>query len=205
MTDKQITVANFPITDDTVLRARGSHFDIGYEISNHGRRSDPNTSFYKPMGTWCYYVLIFEDMIDAQSFEQFWLAPQTHKYSPTGRDHIAYSYTDARFAGVRWHGGVTYYEKLGGIDGNPRGVKIGCDFSHYWDDGYEYDYADVDREAKQTIDEMRSMYSFKRRCAWNGMWFPESEMVHDEHGRLYSRIGKEERDASRTKRAPEAA
>jgi hypothetical protein len=85
---------------------------------------------------------------------------------------------------------VTWYAKTGGHDGDRRGVEIGCDFSHLWDheEGYRYDYADIEREAKRTIDALRTMYPFHRRCRWTGRWLPEGEMVEHE-GSLYCQDG----------------
>jgi hypothetical protein len=164
-------VAGFPIDEEVTLRKRGSHFDIGFEVSNHGRREDRYGR--SGQGTWCYYVIVGEPMLDAGSFAEFWL-PHTECVRSSGLSEPTYAYYQARFADADWHGGVTYYEKLGGLDGAARYVKIGCDFAHLWDEERWYDYAQVEREAKATIEALRRMYAFKRRCIYTGRWLPEA-------------------------------
>jgi hypothetical protein len=197
---KPIIVAGFPITEDVGLRKCGSHLDIGFEVSNHSRRErDDYFGADRSGGTWCYYVIVGEQMLSAEEFAEFWLEPSGVHTRASGWDMPSYDYYSARFAAANWHGGVTYFEKLGGIDGQPRFVKIGCDFAHLWDEGRFYDYEIVEREAIATIEALRAMYSFRRRCAWNGKWLPEAEMVAGEHGRLYSPDGLAAATASRAK------
>ena len=197
MEEKTIEVVGFPIDEDVVLKKCGSHFDIGYEITNHSRRTDWRYS-KEGRGTWCYYVLIAEYMLTPEAFAEFWL-PHIESVRGSGIPYPSYAYYEARFAGAEWHGGVTFYEKLGGLDGAPRYVKIGCDFAHLGDEGRWFDYAQVEREAKQTIDAIRAMYSFRRWCLYTGRWLPESQMV-ERNGKLYSPDGLAARDAYDAKR-----
>jgi hypothetical protein len=181
-----IEIAGFPIDEEVVLKKRGYHFDIGFEISNHGRLVDARFG-QCGRGTWCYYVLIAEPMLTPEAFAEFWL-PHTEFVRASGFADPVYAYHAARFADAQWHGGVTFYEKLGGIDGAQRFVKIGCDFAHYWDQGHWFTYAQVEREAKETIEALRRMYAFNRRCIYSGRWLPEDQMIERE-GRLYSPEG----------------
>jgi hypothetical protein len=184
MSTTPVVIAGFPISEDVRLSKRGSYFDIGFEISNHYRREED----HEGRGTWCYYVLIGEQMLAPEAFAEFWL-PHTECVRSSGIPEPSYAYYQARFADAEWHGGVTFYEKQGGIDGALRFVKIGCDFAHYWDEGRWFDYEQVEREAKQTIDALRGMYEFKRRCVYTGRWLPGSQMV-EYNGHLYSPEGK---------------
>ncbi len=178
------TVAGFPITGDVTLRKRGEHNGLTYEVSNHGRDSD-----YRADGTYCYYVTVSERQLPAELFAEFWLEPVTN-LSSNGMKRISYDYFAARFANVEWHGGVTFYEKLGGLDGDARYVKIGCDFAHYWDEGRGFHLEQVEREAKATIDELCAMYPFRRRCPYFGTYHDVSEMVpHPVSGALFSAAG----------------
>jgi hypothetical protein len=179
-TETPIVVAGFPITPDVSLRVHGDHSGIGYEISNHGRDSVGRDD---GSGTWCYYVYISEKMLPPELFEQFWLAP---KFDDKGR--ASYSYYDAPFAGVDWHCGITFYQKTGGIDGQPRSVKIGCDYNHYWDEGHSYDLEDVRRDAVNTVSQLQAMYPFFVRCPYTGTWQPAADMV-EHKGRLWSKDG----------------
>jgi hypothetical protein len=186
---KDIVIAGFPITPEMGLKRRGTHFDVPYEVSNHGR--DQSESLRGSQGTWCYYVTVDERMVDAETFANFWLPPGEMYSSGRGP---SYDYMSADFASLHWHGGITYYEKLGGLDGAPRAVKMGCDFAHYWDQGRTYDFADVEYEAKQTIDEMRERYVFRRQCVYSGKWFPESDLVDNGKGHLISKEVQAERE-----------
>jgi hypothetical protein len=177
-----IDICGFPIDPEMGLRKYLSHEDVRYEISNHGRGS---TSYRDNKGgTWCYYVVVSESQVSAESFAEFWL-PATPHIRSNGICEPIYSYYDAKFATVGWHGGVTFYEKRGGIDGAPRSVKIGCDYAHYHDQGRMYDFDCVRHDAIRTIDGLRALYEFYRRDPWNGMYLPASQMI-EENGVLYS-------------------
>lgn len=197
MTTETIDICGFPVDPEMGLRKYLSHRDVRYEVSNHGRGS---ASFRgNEGGTWCYYVVVSERQISAETFEKFWL-PATMHTGSTGIPEPSYSYYDAGFAGVDWHGGVTFYEKRDGIDGTARSVKIGCDYAHYHDQGRMYDFEYVKHDAMTTIDQLCEMYEFYRRDPWNGMYLPESQMI-EQNGVLYSPqsiASREARDEAKT-------
>jgi hypothetical protein len=196
-----IVIAGFPITAEVSLKQWGEHMDIGYEIVNHGRRARDHDYGDEPKGTWNYYVSINEKVLDPAHFAEFWLEPAAEsRLRSDGWNEPSYAYYSAPFADADWHGGVTLYEKKGGIDGAPRHVRIGCDFAHLWDEGRTYDFADVERKAKRTIDALRAIYPFKRRCVYTGIWLPEDQMIVGERGNLYSPEGKAKSDAWRAER-----
>lgn len=200
-----VVIAGFPITSDVSLKRWGEHMDIDYEIVNHGRRQR-NEFDDEPKGTWCYYVHISEKALSPEHFAEFWLTPANESRTRSdGWPELTYAYYGAKFAEAEWHGGVTFYEKRGGLDGNCRRVNIGCDFAHYWDEGRFYTFADVEHEAKRTIDQLRAMYPFKRRCVYTGIWLPEDQMIVGERGRLYSPEGKAKSDAYKAERATGSA
>jgi hypothetical protein len=165
-------VSGFPITDEMSLKRYGSVCDVRYSIVNHSRGG------FMPEGTWCYYVHIYEDMLPDGDFDAFWLENQR-----PGERLPTYNYWEAPWADAEWHGGVTFYEKTEAVDGTPRGVRIGCDFAHLHDQHMSYDYADVERQAIATVEALRRMYKFHRRCCWDGSWNREEDMV-DLAGRL---------------------
>lgn len=200
--NQPIVIAGFPITAEVSLKNWGEHMDIGFEIINHGRRDDDRDYGEEPRGTWNYYVYVSEKSLEPEKFAEFWLPPSEPMHvRGDGWAEPSYSYYRARFADAEWHGGVTFYEKKGGLDGDHRCVKIGCDFSHSWEKGHRYEFADVEREAKRTIDALRSMYQFKRRCTYTGAWLPEDQMIVGERGHLYSPDGKVKNDAWRAEYA----
>ena len=189
-------VAGFPITDDVVLRKRFTHMDVPVLISNHDRREDGTRG---EEGTYCYYVSIYEDMLPAGVFDaEFWLPPQVT--DSFGKRRVSYDYMSARFADAAWNYGITYYEKLGGIDGEPRGVKLGCDYAHAWDSRF-YTLAEVEADATRTVNKLREMYPLFRRCSWTGVYAAEADMVHEDE-RLFTADGHEKWKAFRAEREP---
>lgn len=204
--NEPIRIAGFPVDASVALKKHVEHRGLRLEIVNHnrskydyGRQSERDSD-----GTWCYYITVTEQMLPEDKFAEFWLAPSsTHKRS-SGWDEPSYAYYAARFAGVTWHGGVTYYEKLGGIDGRPRAVKIGCDFAHYWDEGYSYEFEYVLSEAQATADQLCEMYAFYSRCPYMGKWQPASEMV-ERDGKLFCVEGIEAMEKSAAERAEKEA
>lgn len=190
--DKPVVVAGFPITSDVSLRKRGAHEGIAYEVVNHGRsKADFIGGEFTNApsgGTWCYYVTIGEAMLPPELFTEFWLPARAHPHK-SGWPRLHYDYYAARFAQANWHGGVTFYEKSGGMDGSQRYVRIGCDFAHSWDEGHDFDFAQVECEAIATVKQLREMYAFYRRCPYFGTYQPESEMVTHTNGALYSKDG----------------
>lgn len=192
--DQQIIVAGFPITNDMGLRRYGEFNGVRYEIVNHGRTKHDFVGGEMVVspgpGTWCYYVIVSEAMLPPELFAEFWLEPSSVEPHRSGFPRIAYGYYAAKFAQVDWHGGVTFYEKSGGIDGAQRYVKIGCDFAHLWDEGREFDYAQVEQECIETIRQLQAMYPFRRRCPYYGTYHDQAEMV-EYKGRLYAKEGVE--------------
>jgi hypothetical protein len=144
----------------------GQHRGVRFEISLHGEHRE-----WRPRGTWCYYVLVSEVQLPAESRERFELAP---KHDEKGRVH--YDYNSAWFASLEWHCGITYYEKLGGLDGAKRAYKMGCDYAHYWDEGRDYSVGSVEFDVRRTIDELLTHVKLLTHCSWCGTYADESTM-----------------------------
>jgi hypothetical protein len=53
---------------------------------------------------------------------------------------------DSELHELEWHGGVTYCEREGTLR-----IKIGCDFSHYHDQGRVYTLESVSKELENTL------------------------------------------------------
>lgn len=132
-----------------VSKWNGQHRGVNYEVSLH------DVGGYRPDGIWCYYIYINEKNAPEAFENEFWLT----RVPPTGPDcwmarYPHYPYSNAAFANVDWHGGVTFYEKVAGFDGAPRCVKIGCDYNHLWDQDHSYSAEYVAQEARRTIDQL---------------------------------------------------
>lgn len=129
MLERIMEVAGFKIDGDVVLKKHGTHHDVPYEVTNHAR--NVSLIYQRPRGTYCYYVFISELMLEPEKFEEFWLAATPSTWGArNGFIHPSYNYESAPWSDANWHGGVTWYSKEAGFDGEPRSVKIGCDFGH---------------------------------------------------------------------------
>lgn len=97
---------------------------------------------------WCYYIVIPERNVPSK-FRQLWLEPKKYTWG------VSYDYSDTPISGLNWHGGVTFYQKHGEVEGH-RAVEFGCDYSHYWDQGQDYRLEDVYADALVTLDEIKA-------------------------------------------------
>lgn len=97
-----------------------------------------------------------------------------------------------------WHCGITFYEKRGGIDGEPLWIKIGCDYNHYWDEevnhsgGYSFDW--ILKDVENTINKLHELISnLYRRCSWNGKFYAPDQGKENEKGVWISFEGEKQR------------
>lgn len=192
---EQVTVCGFPITPDVCLQIGGVERELGWQIKNHGRQkyifgsATTEPKFAPSDGTWTYYVTIGEHQLSGEDFAEFWLPVSGQLERSAGYSQPTYDYYSPRWSSdVDWHGGVTWYEKIGGLDGAPRAVKIGCDFAHLWDEGRFYCLDAVKAECFETIRQIRALYRFKNRCSWTGRCdYAENGIEHN--GRWYTPDG----------------
>lgn len=140
---------------------------IRYEVSNHRIRKDD----YRPDGTWCYYLIIFEDQVSPEVWDEIWLEdkPNETHYKSLGR--YIHDYYASSLSSLDWHGGITYYEKNVDYNTGKRSIKVGCDYAHLWDEGNFYDENCVRYDALKTCAEFAERYKTKVKCGWNGDYF----------------------------------
>jgi len=130
---------------------------------------------------WCYYLILhLEQFSDVKVRKNLWLPSKTWEHG---------SYWDQGklpdwVRDLDWHGGITWYGKQTGSGGN-RTVEIGCDFSHYWDEGRSYTFEAVIREAKNTADKLHAATQYLCRCLGDGRLVPESEIVPPGYSQSY--------------------
>lgn len=137
---------------------RGEYRNIKFEIQKF-MLSDKDA--------WAYYLFINENQLEPEDFKKFWLSP---KKDDRGRVH--YNYTGSFIDSIEFHHGCTFYDKISGIDKSIKAVKIGCDYSHFWDEGHFYNEIMIEEDVKTAID---SLYEFipkiKKWCCHCGVWF----------------------------------
>lgn len=126
---------------------------IGWEIT--ARENQFRTPYTDWATSWCHYIHLNLDQLPPSIRDDFWLPPKESGFGK--RKRITYDYMDSIIYNLEWHGGCTYYDKTGGFDGEPRRIKAGCDYQHYWDEGKEYDFDYVLSEAKATIDSLHAL------------------------------------------------
>lgn len=115
----------------------GKHNGVPYEIVNWGQ----NKEF------WNYYLYFSSGNTTPSKFAEL-LTIQHAKYS--------IGYSDSWLAALDWHYGCTFGEFQFNSMGEKDGVKAGCDYSHYWDEGNTYHLEDVRRDCLQTIESASS-------------------------------------------------
>jgi hypothetical protein len=127
-----------------------SHRGINYEICHHG------VSEYMPNGIWNYYIYIRENQTD--KFDEIYSAGEVKEWSSGGSKYVDYDYYNIPYINeADFHGGITFYESGGKTS---RYVKIGCDYSHYYDTGL-YDENYIQNDAIETIDELIKLLEIK--------------------------------------------
>ncbi len=106
----------------------------------------------------------------------------------TKYNRISYDYmSKGTLANLHWHCGITFYDKLGGLDGNPKIIKAGCDFQHYYDDGMQYSLGDIERECYKTIGSLHeAVPDLLVCCSYNGKYYKKSDGEINEHGNFIS-------------------
>lgn len=135
--------------------------------------------------TWTFYLYLYEEQFDPVYWKKYvWLRPNKHKWGGVAN----YDYYKSQFIlGIDFHGGCTYYEKLGGLDKGRKSVKIGCDYGHYWDRPDSESVESVTRDVASAIDSLYNTYpQIKVWCCGNGGFYPPNEGRFLDSGKFYS-------------------
>ncbi|MDD5591574.1 MAG: hypothetical protein PHY18_06615 [Dehalococcoidales bacterium] len=135
---------------------------------------------------WNYYLFLPIEQIPEEYHKYFVLEGKYERMSPDGRAWLNYNYTGTSYiSDLEWHGGITFYEKALDGEGKLIGVKLGCDYVHYFDeqDGYPYNVDYVYMETKQSIDKLHLLIpNMKVRCQWDGKYYDKSDCEEVKYG-----------------------
>lgn len=154
----------------------GKYKDIPYEIHNF------DTYVGKSKG-WCFYLYFREPQFRPEDFERLWLPARIVDFS--GRKRKYYDYCSSIIADLKWHGGITFYEKVSNEDSDFRCVKAGCDYQHYWDEGYDYGENWLEFDAKEAIDSLYELIPNINKWCFNcGAWGIEGFTSKNDTGYL---------------------
>jgi hypothetical protein len=127
---------------------RGVHRGVSYEVSRHWRSAFSGEG-RQPI--FCFYLYLCVEQFPVEMEKELWRERKFTDYGTPLFD--GYPLED-----LDWHCGVTFYSKEGGPDGPFRGIKVGCDYDHFWDDGCVYTPSMVARDARNCIDSLWERY-----------------------------------------------
>ncbi len=138
---------------------------------------------------WNFYLIVPLAQVPDEQKDQFNVKPEPK--DDKGRIHYKYSSGDL-ICELAWHYGITYYHKTNGVDDAPIVIKMGCDYTHYWDRGCEAGYSveSVEHDAKKCIDSLwAAVPDLNIRCGYNGQYYKCEEGSFRESGAWYSDEG----------------
>lgn len=142
---------------------RGTHKGVAFEVNNWKTDHTPEHP-----DRWTYYLIIHLNRIPEENNPQsFWLKPKDNSILPK---HIYYDYYSHPVIGsIEFHGGITWYSKEAGFDEAPKIIKIGCDYSHIWDEGVPYRLDNILADVENSIESFLSFVpNYKYWCCGNG-------------------------------------
>lgn len=153
---------------DKAIKWSGQHNNLSFEIVHWGVERASSHSLNNGKGCWNYYVYLSESKIE--NFSSFWLEQEIKEFSVGGTKYLHCDYYNSPLSDVYWHGGVTLWEPLNERLLGQRIIKIGCDYSHLFDqeNGYDYTLEDVYSDCIHTIEELQALLVFKNKKNQNG-------------------------------------
>lgn len=164
----------------------GTYHNIRFEIVKWKLGDNPN---------WNYYIYLPVDQIPVEFHKFFFLDGKREKLSPDGNEYLDYNCGETSYiSDLDWHGGITFYEKELEGDGKLLGVKLGCDYAHYFDEeaGYPYNLEWVLSDTKHTIDKLHELIpNLKVSCRWDGKFRDVSECFELPNGGYVANCNKE--------------
>lgn len=123
---------------------------------------------------WNYYIFIHLGRIpDKAQAYSLWIPGKKDKHF--GR--IIYDYmVNELLDRVYFHGGITFYKKESGFDRVGKVIKIGCDYGHAFDAGYNYILGEIKADVQKTIESFRRVIpGYKYWCHGNGKLYDLAE------------------------------
>lgn len=144
---------------------------------------------------WCYYLYIHLGKIP-QNADRWWIIPERFSLTPGGIETLNYKYYNTIVSNIDFHGGCTWYSKETTEDNLPeeRIIKIGCDYSHYGDEGRVYDLQYILQDVENSIQSFKIIEpSYKYYCGTVGGNWDISEGQILENGEFISNKGKQYR------------
>lgn len=180
---------------------KGTHRGIQWQIIKSTRGAPPEDC-------WCYYLMFPLEQFPEDKRHLIDLKPEPHDDRYSHRGPI-YPYMQGFLANLEWHCGITFYDKVSGMDGAPVVIKAGCDYQHHWDQGQRFSVESISYDVGGCIDALLEQCPWiLHRCRWNGKFYPlaEGEYLGDDgKGGFRSFEGKAASDKWDAERAKERA
>ena len=132
----------------------------------------------EPFDKWNYYIYLhLHRFKDQELAAKFWCDDKHYDWGT-----VADYYNVPIIHSIDFHGGVTLYEKQPGTGASGRVVKVGCDYSHYFDEGRNYHLEDILYDTRTTIDNFHSVCEYYIWCQRNGNLYNESQGTYSDKG-----------------------
>lgn len=163
---------------------KGSHEGVSFVLSHHGYRDGTEyEGAERNPGTWCYYLLIPEQMYPHR-WPDFACIRSDSGYETHGPafDH---DFFDSE---ITWSSSEPYFcrRAMRMFDQS----KVGCDYAHLWhmECGYPDTYESVKRDAIMTVDKFLKAHPDRHiRSDYSGVWANADEFYTAINGRSVHR------------------
>lgn len=159
---------------------RKEHEGVTYILSHHGHRTGKEYASAEPRpGTWCYYLLIPEQMYPHR-WDDFACSRSEHGFEHHGR-----AFTHEMFDTEITHASSQpYWDRK--TERMWDGSKVGCDYAHLWhhEGGYSDTYNSVNDDARRTVELfLKANPDLRLRCDYSGLWGEPSDFYTAENGK----------------------
>lgn len=160
---------------------KGNHKGVSYSLSHHGHRTGNEYDGAEPHpGTWCYYLLIPEQMYPHR-WHDFACVRSVNGFEEPGPAFL-HDFFDSE---ITWSSNEPYYCRKAnrhfGLS------KVGCDYAHLWhrERGYPDTYESVRQDAVRTVEKfLAANPDHHVRSDYSGVWGPSEEFYTAINGRL---------------------
>ncbi|UIY28742.1 hypothetical protein LZK73_18625 [Neorhizobium galegae] len=154
---------------------------VSYSLSHHGHRTGDEYAGAEPTsGTWCYYLLIPEQM-----YPHRW-ADFACVRGPSGYENPGAAFDHDFFdSEITWSSNEPYFcrKAMRMFDLS----KVGCDYAHLWhhERGFPDTYNSVKLDAERTVEKFLAAHPDRNlRSAYSGLWAPADEFYTAINGSL---------------------
>lgn len=130
----------------------------GFTIEAHVNGYDEVTmQKYDQKPWWTSYFYINKAQVTPEVWTQVLLTPEVSAFG--GRERVFYNYPGTELLNsIPLHSGMTFYEpQVDAAKMEVWGVKVGCDYNHYWDGGKYYTLESVMADIKEAVDTFVSL------------------------------------------------